>query len=86
MIIAFTRRIKGPEANTTSLVIKGIMGIRSMAEIARAFGDESATERYLTVATDMTGKFLQLATSKDLSHLVAHYGNDTSWHLQVSPD
>lgn len=32
----------------------------------------------------MTSTFLSLAISKDGTHLLGHYGNDSSWHGQVS--
>lgn len=60
------------------------MGIRSMAEIARVFGEKKDTEYYFNAATDMTATFLELGTSVDSTHLLGHYGNDSSWHSQVS--
>ncbi|ORY74795.1 hypothetical protein BCR35DRAFT_306625 [Leucosporidium creatinivorum] len=74
----------GPQKNQTGLVIKGIMGIRAMAEIALDFEEDKDYAHYKNASEVMTSTFLSLAISKDGTHLLGHYGNDSSWHGQYN--
>ncbi|GAA5982719.1 hypothetical protein JCM5350_006225 [Sporobolomyces pararoseus] len=69
----------GPAPNQTSLVIKGITGIRSMSEIARDLGNYEDSLLYRKRADSIRDKFLELAVSNDGTHLLASYGNQSSW-------
>ncbi|GAA5947898.1 hypothetical protein JCM3765_007018 [Sporobolomyces pararoseus] len=69
----------GPAPNQTSLVIKGITGIRSMSEIARDLGNQEDSLLYRKRADSIRDKFLELAVSNDGTHLLASYGNQSSW-------
>ncbi|GAA5925342.1 uncharacterized protein JCM15063_004999 [Sporobolomyces koalae] len=69
----------GPAKNQTSLVIKGITGIRAMSEIASDLGYLEERDYYRRHADEMRDKFLELAVSKDGTHLLGEYGNQSSW-------
>ncbi|KAM0791059.1 hypothetical protein ACM66B_004352 [Microbotryomycetes sp. NB124-2] len=79
-----TDDFEGPTSNQTSLTVKGIMGIRAFSELARELERQEDAEKYLKEANAMMDKFLKLAVSKDGSHIVSHYGNDSSWHSQYN--
>jgi hypothetical protein len=70
----------GPAANQSSLALKGGIGIRAMAEIARLTNHdgtlfENAAKMYIEA-------WEKLATSKSRTkHLVLSYGKDASWML-----
>jgi len=70
----------GPAANQSSLALKGGIGIRAMAEIARLVnkdGDlfEKASKLYLE-------GWEKLSTSKSRDkHLLFSYGDTSSWML-----
>ncbi|GAA6026149.1 hypothetical protein JCM11491_006148 [Sporobolomyces phaffii] len=72
-------QIFGPAPNQTSLVIKGITGIRSMSEIAADLGNVQDSIHYRQRADAMRDRFLELAVAADGTHLVGQYGNDSSW-------
>ncbi|GAA6061954.1 hypothetical protein JCM10212_001996 [Sporobolomyces blumeae] len=69
----------GAAPNQTSLVIKGITGIRAMSEIAADLGENADRDRYRQSADRMVGTFLELAVSTNRTHLLSSYGNQTSW-------
>ncbi|KAK4046339.1 hypothetical protein OIV83_006120 [Microbotryomycetes sp. JL201] len=79
-----TDDFEGPTSNQTSLTVKGIMGIRAFSEIAKELGRDDDAQTYLREANSMMDKFLDLAVSKDRSHIISHYGNDSSWHSQYN--
>ncbi|GAA5835711.1 hypothetical protein JCM5353_000163 [Sporobolomyces roseus] len=69
----------GPAVNQTSLVIKGIAGIRAMSEIAADLGEPSDKDHYRRHADLIRDKFLELAVSTDGTHLLGTYHNQSSW-------
>ncbi|BGP48372.1 hypothetical protein JCM10450v2_004245 [Rhodotorula kratochvilovae] len=69
----------GSAPNQTSLVVKGIMGLRSMSEIAGDLGETADQAYYLDVSNRFRDKFLELAVSKDGTHLLGTYNNQSSW-------
>ncbi|GAA5888237.1 hypothetical protein JCM5296_000242 [Sporobolomyces johnsonii] len=69
----------GPAPNQTSLVIKGIMGLRSMSEIAADLGETADRDHYRAAADRFVQTFLKLAVADDGSHLLSSYGNQSSW-------
>ncbi|KAK4052600.1 hypothetical protein OIO90_004228 [Microbotryomycetes sp. JL221] len=79
-----TDDFEGPTSNQTSLTVKGIMGIRAFSELAKELGNEEDAKHHLSEANKMMDKFLKLAVSEDGSHMLSHYGNDSSWHSQYN--
>ncbi|KAI0068780.1 DUF1793-domain-containing protein [Artomyces pyxidatus] len=71
----------GSLANQTNLAIKGIIGIRAMAEIASLLGDDTKNKNYTSIAASYVQQWQPLALSKDGTHLTLSYGNDRSWGL-----
>ncbi|KAI0052985.1 DUF1793-domain-containing protein [Auriscalpium vulgare] len=71
----------GSLANQTNLAIKGIVGIRAMAEIASLAGDTARSQNYSSIAASYVQQWQELALSSDGSHLTLAYGNSTSWGL-----
>ena len=86
--------------NMTNLAIKGIIGVKAMAEIAHALGKDSDAVSY-GVSAIVTGlrqkaklpqdqaaslfnSWLSLATSSSGSRLLGGYGNETSWSLMYN--
>lgn len=71
----------GPLVNQTNLAIKGIIGIRAMAEIACLLGQQAKSANYTSIAQSYVTQWLPLASSSDERHLTLSYGNNTSWGL-----
>jgi Domain of unknown function (DUF1793)/Domain of unknown function (DUF4965) len=71
----------GPLPNQTNLAIKGIIGIRAMAEIACILGDQARSSNYSSIAQNYVSRWQTFATSSDGRHLTLSYGNDSSWGL-----
>ncbi|KIM20840.1 hypothetical protein M408DRAFT_119277 [Serendipita vermifera MAFF 305830] len=71
----------GPLVNQTNLAIKGIIGIRAMAEIACLLGQHEKSANYTSIAQSYVAQWQSLATSFDGRHLTLSYGNNTSWGL-----
>ncbi|GAA6057751.1 hypothetical protein JCM3770_001721 [Rhodotorula araucariae] len=69
----------GSAPNQTSLVVKGIMGLRSMSEIAGDLGETEDQAYYLDVSNRFRDKFLEMAVSRDGTHLLGTYNNQSSW-------
>ncbi|PLW13520.1 hypothetical protein PCANC_18201 [Puccinia coronata f. sp. avenae] len=74
----------GPTPNQTSLVIKGIMGLRSMSEISTSMGQTNDSIRYRDKATEFTRQFLAIGVANDRTHLLGCYGNQSSWSTQYN--
>ncbi|KAK7060516.1 hypothetical protein VNI00_001281 [Paramarasmius palmivorus] len=74
----------GPLANQTNLAIKGIVGIRAMAEIARRLGDTNKANNYTSIATDYVTRWQTFATSSSGNHLTLSYGDNNSWGLSYN--
>ncbi|KAI0677168.1 DUF1793-domain-containing protein [Trametes maxima] len=71
----------GSLANQTNLAIKGIVGIKAMAEIAALVGDSARAQNYSTIAASYVSQWQQFATAADGSHLTLSYGDNDSWGL-----
>ncbi|GAA6034032.1 hypothetical protein JCM8097_000658 [Rhodosporidiobolus ruineniae] len=69
----------GSSPNQTSLVIKGILGMRAFSEIASSLGESSDADYYRGVSSKYRDIFLDLAVAKDGSHLMSTYNNQTLW-------
>ncbi|CDO69210.1 hypothetical protein BN946_scf185042.g112 [Trametes cinnabarina] len=68
-------------ANMTNLAIKGIIGVKAMAEISRALGQDLDAQQYDSHAAALVGSWQSLASSADQTHLLGFYGNQKSWAL-----
>ncbi|EMD40792.1 hypothetical protein CERSUDRAFT_103175 [Gelatoporia subvermispora B] len=74
----------GSLANQTNLAIKGIVGIKAMAEIASIVGDTARSSNYSSISASYVPQWQQFATSSDGKHLTLSYGNDSSWGLSYN--
>lgn len=74
----------GSLANQTNLAIKGIVGIKAMAEIASLVGDTARSANYSQIASSYVTQWQTFATSKTGPHLTLAYGNDASWGLSYN--
>uniref|UniRef100_A0A0K3CSY0 BY PROTMAP: gi/472586147/gb/EMS23675.1/ glutaminase GtaA [Rhodosporidium toruloides NP11] gi/647397767/emb/CDR41006.1/ RHTO0S05e10770g1_1 [Rhodosporidium toruloides] n=1 Tax=Rhodotorula toruloides TaxID=5286 RepID=A0A0K3CSY0_RHOTO len=74
----------GAAPNQTSLVIKGIVGLRSMSEIAHDLGEYADRDYFRGVSERFREQFLQLAVSTDKSHLLGQYNNQSSWVMHYN--
>ncbi|KAJ6569518.1 hypothetical protein B0H19DRAFT_697259 [Mycena capillaripes] len=70
----------GQLANQTNLAIKGIIGIRCMAEISKLLGDNAKYANYSSIAADYVTKWQTLSASTG-PHLTLAYGENDSWGL-----
>ncbi|KAI0368348.1 DUF1793-domain-containing protein [Pilatotrama ljubarskyi] len=71
-------------ANMTNLAIKGIIGVKAMAEISRALGEDFDAQQYDSHAAALVGQWQSLALSTDGKHLLGTYGNQQSWALMYN--
>ncbi|KAH8834149.1 hypothetical protein DL96DRAFT_1579578 [Flagelloscypha sp. PMI_526] len=71
----------GKQANSTNLALKGLIGMRAMAEIEGRLGDTGQKTNLTTIQSNIQTQVLDLAKAKDGSHLMLPYGNETSWGL-----
>ncbi|KAL7337055.1 hypothetical protein BJY59DRAFT_705101 [Rhodotorula toruloides] len=74
----------GAAPNQTSLVIKGIVGLRSMSEIAHNLGEYADRDHFKSVSERFREQFLELAVSADKSHLLGQYNNQSSWVMHYN--
>ncbi|KAJ7232842.1 hypothetical protein B0H12DRAFT_1239497 [Mycena haematopus] len=71
----------GQLANQTNLAIKGIVGIRCMAEISKLLGNTAKYNNYSSIAADYVTKWQVYSASKTGPHLTLDYNDDNSWGL-----
>ncbi|KAI0793187.1 hypothetical protein C8Q75DRAFT_749208 [Abortiporus biennis] len=69
------------QANLTNLAIKGIIGIKAMAEISQALHIVNDSTHYENIAANYANQWQSMALSADHTHLVADYGDEGSWML-----
>lgn len=74
----------GSLANQTNLAIKGIIGIRAMAEIASLLGNTAKSDNYTSIAESYVTRWQTLAVSDSGEHLTLSYGNSSSWGLSYN--
>ncbi|EIW62862.1 uncharacterized protein TRAVEDRAFT_114910 [Trametes versicolor FP-101664 SS1] len=74
----------GTPANTTNLALKGIIGVKSMAEMCRALGEDADAQLYDGHAAALAAAWQSLALSSDGSHLLGVYGDQQSWALMYN--
>ncbi|KAI0072439.1 hypothetical protein K474DRAFT_1667817 [Panus rudis PR-1116 ss-1] len=70
------------QANTTNLIIKGIIGVKAMAMIASAAGRADDEQRFENFASSFAGTWKSLAQASD-GHLLSSFGADTSSWAQI---
>ncbi|OSD07070.1 hypothetical protein PYCCODRAFT_1464180 [Trametes coccinea BRFM310] len=71
-------------ANMTNLAIKGIIGVKAMAEISRVLGESMDAQQYDKHAAALVSSWQSLATSTDQEHLLGYYGDEQSWTLMYN--
>ncbi|KAH9892777.1 DUF1793-domain-containing protein [Cubamyces lactineus] len=71
-------------SNMTNLAIKGIIGVKAMAEISRALGQDLDAQQYDSHAAALVGSWQSLATSSDQQHILGTYGDQNSWALMYN--
>ncbi|KAI0473104.1 glutaminase GtaA [Xylariaceae sp. FL0804] len=73
----------GSLANQTNLAIKGIIGLRAMAEISERVGDAANASYYLNVSTSYIAQWegFALNNASDPPHTTLSYGNESSYSL-----
>ncbi|KAI0327103.1 DUF1793-domain-containing protein [Cubamyces sp. BRFM 1775] len=74
----------GSLANQTNLAIKGIVGIKAMAEIASLVGDTARSSNYSSIAASYVTQWQKFATATDGTHLTLSYGDSSSWGLSYN--
>ncbi|KAI0661062.1 DUF1793-domain-containing protein [Cubamyces menziesii] len=74
----------GSLANQTNLAIKGIVGIKAMAEIAALVGDTARSSNYSSIAASYVTQWQNFATATDGTHLTLSYGDSSSWGLSYN--
>ncbi|KAL0063799.1 hypothetical protein AAF712_009244 [Marasmius tenuissimus] len=65
-------------ANVTNLALKGIIGIRAMADISNALGKTGDAKKYLDVSSSYVKQWETLAGLPSLGHLTSSYGQTSS--------
>ncbi|KAI0633571.1 DUF1793-domain-containing protein [Trametes polyzona] len=71
-------------ANMTNLAIKGIIGVKAMAAISRAVGEDFDSQQYDGHASALYGQWQSLSLSSDQQHLLGVYGNQNTWALMYN--
>ncbi|KAM5540215.1 hypothetical protein V8D89_006034 [Ganoderma adspersum] len=74
----------GSVTNLANTALKGIIGVKAMAEIAHALGEDSDAVLYANKSSSLFDLWLSLATSSDGSHLLGGYGSQQSWSLMYN--
>ncbi|KAI0024147.1 glutaminase GtaA [Xylariomycetidae sp. FL0641] len=73
----------GSLANQTDLAIKGMIGLRAMAEIAERTGNQNDSSYYLSTAKSYIAQWqgFGINNASDPPHTELNYGNSSSWGL-----
>ncbi|KAI1793781.1 hypothetical protein LXA43DRAFT_1122215 [Ganoderma leucocontextum] len=71
-------------AGLANLALKGIIGVKAMAEIAFALGEDLDANQYGNQASTLLSSWLSLATSSGGSRLLGSYGDQQSWSLMYN--
>ncbi|KAI1785602.1 hypothetical protein LXA43DRAFT_1065747 [Ganoderma leucocontextum] len=71
-------------AGLANLALKGIIGVKAMAEIAYALGEDLDANQYGNQASTLLSSWLSLATSSGGSRLLGSYGDQQSWSLMYN--
>ncbi|KAM5540214.1 hypothetical protein V8D89_006033 [Ganoderma adspersum] len=76
--------LDGDTTDLANTALKGIIGVKAMAEIAHALGQDSDATQYEDRASSLFNSWLSLATSSSGSHLLGGFGNQQSWSLMYN--
>ncbi|OCH91439.1 hypothetical protein OBBRIDRAFT_525583 [Obba rivulosa] len=68
-------------ADNTNLALKGIIGVRAMAEMSSAMREAEDVEFFNMQATKLIGQWTSFALSPEEDHILLDYGDDSSWAL-----
>ncbi|KAJ3967181.1 hypothetical protein EV361DRAFT_931862 [Lentinula raphanica] len=68
--------------NMTNLAIKGILAVRTMAEISHTAGNTDDHDNYISTASSLVSQWQTLAQSS--GHLTSTYGSANSWSLMYN--
>ncbi|PIL35874.1 hypothetical protein GSI_01534 [Ganoderma sinense ZZ0214-1] len=74
----------GDTTDLANTALKGIIGVKAMAEIAHALGQDSDATQYGNQASSLLSSWLSLATSSGGSRLLGSYGDQQSWSLMYN--
>ncbi|KAM5540219.1 hypothetical protein V8D89_006038 [Ganoderma adspersum] len=74
----------GSITNLANIALKGIIGMKAMAEIAHALGEDSNATEYGNQSSSLFNSWLSRTMSSDGSHLLGGYGNEESWSLMYN--
>ncbi|PIL35889.1 hypothetical protein GSI_01549 [Ganoderma sinense ZZ0214-1] len=76
--------LDGDTTDLANTALKGIIGVKAMAEIAHALGEDSDATEYSNQSSSLFNSWLSLATSSSGSRLLGGYGNQQSWSLMYN--
>ncbi|PIL35943.1 hypothetical protein GSI_01603 [Ganoderma sinense ZZ0214-1] len=79
-----TNKDQDKVVDSANIALKGVIGVKAMAEIAHALGQDSDAVEYGNQSTSLLSSWLSLATSMDGSHLLGTYGDQESWSLMYN--
>ncbi|PIL35879.1 hypothetical protein GSI_01539 [Ganoderma sinense ZZ0214-1] len=74
----------GDTSDLANIALKGIIGVKAMAEIAHALGENADAAEYGNQSSSLLSSWLSLATSSGGSRLLGSYGNQQSWTLMYN--
>ncbi|KAK7461368.1 hypothetical protein VKT23_008545 [Stygiomarasmius scandens] len=80
----FTTSDGQSSANMTNLALKGILGIRAMAEMSGVMGKGDDEGNYKNVASKYISQWTSLSGSSSVGHLESVYGDTASWGLMYN--
>ncbi|KAJ4485238.1 hypothetical protein J3R30DRAFT_3282917 [Lentinula aciculospora] len=70
------------DSNMTNLAIKGILAIRTMAQISNTLGNMDDHDTYLSSASSLVSQWQTVAQSS--GHITSTYGASSSWSLMYN--
>ncbi|KAM5534567.1 hypothetical protein V8D89_011771 [Ganoderma adspersum] len=71
-------------ASSVNIALKGVIGVKAMAEIAHAIGEYLDAAHYSNQSSTLLSSWLFLATSLSGSRLLGDYGDQQSWSLMYN--
>ncbi|KAI0779898.1 DUF1793-domain-containing protein [Fomes fomentarius] len=74
----------GQLVNQTNLALKGVIGIKAMAQIADLLGKSDQSSKYNSIASSYLQQLQLLAVGGNQQHLTLTYGAEDSWGLMYN--
>ncbi|EIW62877.1 uncharacterized protein TRAVEDRAFT_114260 [Trametes versicolor FP-101664 SS1] len=68
----------------TNLALKGIIGVKAMAEISQALGQKYDAQLYNNYAASLAASWVSLAMSSSGDRLLGSYDDEQSWALMYN--